>query len=400
MVPLINIVKVPTPLALAAGPGLVTYNYTVSNVGGPQPLVNIGVVDDTCSPVVLLSGDTNADTKLQVGENWKYSCSMTLSKTTTNNVVATGHSDDGFNDIAVATALATVVLTPGLPNTGLLPPLINIIKVPSRLTPFPFGGGSVTYTYTVTNPGVVAMNGVTVTDDKCSPVVWTGGDTNGDSLLDSTETWTYTCTTNVSVSTRNIATALGRANGFIALGYAFSTVLVSAPALPNTGVSPGASIAPSLWLTLDNPPQPLFYLTIPSITVDAEVGDVGLTSEGAVGAPTDPARAAWFNLGPRPGEAGVAVIDGHFGWKDAVPAVFDHLADVQKGEKIYVKDASGVSTTFVVRTIKTYGASGDASDVFASNDTHAHLVLITCGGIWDATQKSYSERVVVFADKE
>jgi peptidoglycan hydrolase-like protein with peptidoglycan-binding domain len=62
---------------------------------------------------------------------------------------------------------------------------------------------------------------------------------NGNGLLDPGESWTYTCETNVPVSTTNIATAEGTANGFNALDYAFATVLVSAPGLPNTGFPPG-----------------------------------------------------------------------------------------------------------------------------------------------------------------
>jgi hypothetical protein len=37
--------------------------------------------------------------------------------------------------------------------------------------------------------------------------------------------------------------------------------------------------------------------------------------------------------------------------------------------------------------------------VFASNDGGAHLNLITCAGEWNKGKKSYSERLVVFADK-
>jgi len=34
----------------------------------------------------------------------------------------------------------------------------------------------------------------------------------------------------------------------------------------------------------------------------------------------------WFNLGPRPGENGNAVIDGHYGvWKNGKGAVFNNL---------------------------------------------------------------------------
>jgi hypothetical protein len=240
LVPLIGILKVPTPLALPAGPASTTYNYTVWNVGGQQPLTNVTVTDDKCSPVTYLSGDTNGNGQLDPHEIWKYSCTTTLSQTTSNTAIATGHTG---GQTAIATAVATVVVgtVPGLPNTGITPaPLINILKVPSRLTPFPYGGGPVTYSYIVTNPGVVAMHNVTVTDNKCSTVVGpSAGGTNGNGLLDPGESWAYTCQTYVPVSTRDIATAEGSANGFTVWGYAFATVLVSAPGLPNTGFPPG-----------------------------------------------------------------------------------------------------------------------------------------------------------------
>ena len=56
-----------------------------------------------------------------------------------------------------------------------------------------YGGDSVTYTYTVTNTGPAAVTPV-VTDDTCSPVDYVSGDTNTDTLIQSTETWTFNCT--------------------------------------------------------------------------------------------------------------------------------------------------------------------------------------------------------------
>ena len=56
-----------------------------------------------------------------------------------------------------------------------------------------YGGSTVTYTYSVTNTGTGVVTPV-VTDDKCSPVAYTGGDTNADGKIQSTETWTYGCT--------------------------------------------------------------------------------------------------------------------------------------------------------------------------------------------------------------
>jgi len=88
------------------------------------------------------------------------------------------------------------------------------------------------------------MNNVTVADNKCSPVTYVSGDTNNDHLLAPGETWIYTCKTDVTASTMNTATAEGSANGFTAIGYAFATVLVAAPGLPNTGFPPEGNSIP------------------------------------------------------------------------------------------------------------------------------------------------------------
>lgn len=211
----------------------------------------MGIVDDTCATVKLLSGDINNNQKLDPTEKWKYSCTSALSTTTTNTAVASGYGDDAYHQIAVATAVATVVV--GAPLT---PPIINIVKVPSRLTPFSFGGGDVTYTYTVRNPGMVAMHDVVVTDDTCALVSGPIGDVNRNNLFETTETWVYTCRTHVPVSTMNTATVKGQANGFTAISHAFANVLVSpaviavpassqiTPRLPNTGLSPKESNIP------------------------------------------------------------------------------------------------------------------------------------------------------------
>jgi len=158
--PLIDVVKVPSPLALPDGPGLVQYTYTARNIG-TVPMTNVTMVDDSCSPVVLVSGDTNGDSKLDVTETWKYACSTTLLKTHTNTVVATGWAN-GLSAVDVASA--TVVV--GVP---LVPPLIHVTKVPNPLT-LSAGGGTVTYTETITNPGTVPLGAVVLSDDKCSPV--------------------------------------------------------------------------------------------------------------------------------------------------------------------------------------------------------------------------------------
>jgi len=141
-------------------------------------------------------------------------------------------------------------------------------------------------------------------------------------------------------------------------------------------------------------------LKIPKINVDAAIESVGLTPQGAVGVPKGPTNAAWFNLGPRPGDNGSAVIVGHYGWKNKKASAFDNLYKLRKGDKLYVEDDKGVIISFVVRESRRYDPKAEASNVFDSNDGKSHLNLITCEGVWDKTQKSYSKRLVVFTDRE
>lgn len=234
--PLIDVVKVPSPLALPDGPGAVKYTYTLSNIG-TVPVNNITMVGDTCGPITLISGDVNADARLDVNETWVHTCSTTLTKTHTNIVTATGWA----NGIS-ATDIANSTVIVGVP---VVPPLIHVTKVPSPLV-LSAGGGMVTYTNKVTNPGIVALSNVRLTDDKCASVKYISGDTNGNSKLETTETWTYTCSAKLTKTTVNTVTSSGDANGLTAKDFAIATVVVSAavPKLPNTGFPPSENNAP------------------------------------------------------------------------------------------------------------------------------------------------------------
>lgn len=137
-------------------------------------------------------------------------------------------------------------------------------------------------------------------------------------------------------------------------------------------------------------------LKIPKINVDAAIKSVGITPKGEMEAPNNTVDVAWFALGPRPGEKGSAVIAGHLVGENREAGVFSNLYKLNAGDKLYVKDNKGKSIIFTVRETHTYNP-GYADDVFSSSDS-AHLNLITCDGIWDGAKKSYTKRLVVFAD--
>lgn len=140
-------------------------------------------------------------------------------------------------------------------------------------------------------------------------------------------------------------------------------------------------------------------IQIPSIKVNTVIRYVGLAKDGSMGVPSNPSETAWYTLGPKPGETGSAVIAGHVNWWYGAKGVFEHLNDIKKGAKITVLDDKGKTTTFIVRSKHEYGQNEDASSVFISDDGTSHLNLVTCAGIWNKLTKSYSKRLVVFADK-
>lgn len=141
-------------------------------------------------------------------------------------------------------------------------------------------------------------------------------------------------------------------------------------------------------------------LRIPKINVDARVEPMGLLPNGDMQAPDGPSNVGWYKYGAHPGDTGNAVIAGHYGaWENGSGSIFDNLNKLQKGDLIYVQDQKGASIVFVVHGFKIYGPDEVVPAVFISSDGKAHLNLITCQGSWVQVQKSYSNRLVVFADK-
>ena len=120
-------------------------------------------------------------------------------------------------------------------------------------------------------------------------------------------------------------------------------------------------------------------LIIPKIGVNAPVEKVGLTSGRDMASPSGPDTVGWYKFGPRPGNKGSAVIDGHSGYADDREAAFDDLPKLKVGDKLVVKDAAGKRLVFVVRRTKLYARNASAAGVFAST-TSRRLNLITCTG--------------------
>ena len=87
----------------------------------------------------------------------------------------------------------------------------------------------VTYSYAVTNVGTEPLRSVALVDNKCAGAAYVSGDANLDAILQTTETWVYTCTASLTGTTTNTATATGVGAGSGATTTATDTWTVTKP---------------------------------------------------------------------------------------------------------------------------------------------------------------------------
>jgi Sortase domain len=137
-------------------------------------------------------------------------------------------------------------------------------------------------------------------------------------------------------------------------------------------------------------------IQIPSIGVDAAIELAGVDKHGDMQVPVNPCDVAWYKLGPAPGAAGDAVIDGHLDWWTDGPAVFWKLDKIRPGAEIDVIEAGGAKVRFKVTTLARLSRSGEPAGLFTTTGAPM-LSLYTCAGVWDPSAETYSQRLFVDA---
>jgi hypothetical protein len=135
------------------------------------------------------------------------------------------------------------------------------------------------------------------------------------------------------------------------------------------------------------------WISIPAAGVSARVESVaarrGVLRVPAVGV------AGWYRGGPRPGEAGRAVIIGHLDTKTG-PGLFARVSRLLPGATVSVTDARGDVWSYDI-----VGAAQVDKDDFPAEEVYGGsaspvLVLITCGGPF-SEEEGYRDNVLVYA---
>jgi sortase (surface protein transpeptidase) len=141
--------------------------------------------------------------------------------------------------------------------------------------------------------------------------------------------------------------------------------------------------------------QPI-RVRIPAIGVDAPVIELGLNADDTLEVPVDFDEAGWWTGGSEPGAPGPAVVVGHVDSR-AGPAVFHNLHELRRGDVIELLDGSGDKVRFGVQRLERHRKDAFPTAAVYDNTPRPTLRLITCGGAFDSTARSYVDNVIVFA---
>ena len=139
-------------------------------------------------------------------------------------------------------------------------------------------------------------------------------------------------------------------------------------------------------------------IVIDAIGVDADIIDLGYEDDGEIEVPTDFAQTGWFTDSPRPGRVGSSVIAGHVDSRDG-PAVFFRLAELAVGDEIEIRGENGDVVTFQVTGKEQHAKSEFPAEKVHRSTGKPELKLVTCGGVFDADERSYRDNIIVSAER-
>lgn len=137
-------------------------------------------------------------------------------------------------------------------------------------------------------------------------------------------------------------------------------------------------------------------VVIPSLGLDAPIIPVGLEPDKTMEIP-GAAEAGWYKHGALPGEEeGSAVLAGHVDHAGA-PGVFLELRTLNLGSQVLVTNDRGITYSYIVsERFQVDKRDLPIAELFRT-DGPPTLTLITCGGKFRKSSRSYSDNIVVRA---
>jgi len=187
-----------------------------------------------------------------------------------------------------------------------------------------------------------------------------------------------------------------------------TTTTTTTPTVVETTDTPTTTMAPAA--TTETPQAPIeaasdrpppdrpTKVRIASIGVDATIIDLGLNPDRTLEVPEDIRLTGWWTGRSVPGEDGPSIVVGHIDSAAQGAGVFFRLRELDVGDAIYVERSDGSVAEFrVTETELVLKDEFPTEKVYGSTEG-SQLRLITCGGSFDRSARSYLGNLIVYAE--
>jgi hypothetical protein len=139
-------------------------------------------------------------------------------------------------------------------------------------------------------------------------------------------------------------------------------------------------------------------MQLPSLGVAAAVTPVEVGADQLLGVPADVRTVGWWSSGAAAGATtGTVVLVGHVDSAAQGPGAFFELRRLEPGDHIRLTGDGSAVATYTVVARRQYPKGMLPTDVVFGQGNAARLVLVTCGGKFNASTRHYTDNIVVFA---
>nr|WP_242613161.1 class F sortase [Herbihabitans rhizosphaerae] len=139
------------------------------------------------------------------------------------------------------------------------------------------------------------------------------------------------------------------------------------------------------------------WIDVPSIGAHSSLVPTGVNADRTIEVPpvTQPMQASWYKHSPTPGEIGPSIILGHVNG-NGQNGVFWRLHEMKPGAEVHIGRQDHSVATFVVDRVEQIPKKHFPTDKVYGSTASPQVRLITCGGEYDKTARSYRDNWIVY----
>ncbi len=136
-------------------------------------------------------------------------------------------------------------------------------------------------------------------------------------------------------------------------------------------------------------------IVIGDLELENPIRAVGIEEDGELEVP-DETEVGWYQYGSAPGLPGATVLAAHVSWNRKI-GPFHQLGSLEPGARVDVVADDGSTRVYEVVERVVYDKDSLPIDRIWTTTGDETLVLITCGGDYNANIRRYRQNIVVYA---